>query len=450
MSRKYFGTDGVRGRALTELTTDFVFKLGYAAGSYFIKEKGSDVTVIIGKDTRESSDDFENAVVAGLTKAGCNVILLGFIPTPAISFLLDKNNHFHIGVMISASHNPYYDNGIKFFGEHGFKLLDEEELAIEQIIDASTVTYEPTTANGNTEAEHNPTNNILRNDYRDFLIGQGQDYSQLKIGLDCANGATFEIAEQVFSALNANLTVFANQPNGININDNCGSTHTAMICQKVKDLNLDFAFSYDGDGDRIILIDNEGTELDGDYILFMIAQYYQSQNLLKKQKVATTVMANLGLLNALTANKIDYEITAVGDRYLMEAMVQDDLQLGGEQSGHIIALDKVKTGDGILISILLSNLFVNCGHDVASFKNILVKYPQVLQNIKVNNKNRVLENELFIARIAEITNSLKATGRVLVRASGTEDLIRIMVECADQKMADDYATELVNIAKNVK
>ncbi len=432
MNKKYFGTDGIRGQYNKVLTIDLAFKIGKAAGS--VIPVGT--SVCIAQDTRKSSPTIEHALISGLLATGINVDSLGVTPTPCVSYAILKND-YQFGIMISASHNPFCDNGIKFFGKNGKKLSDQLEAEIENKIITNSYRLVDTCELGN-----NQKNEQIVNGYEQFLISNGADLSGYKICLDCANGSGYSIAPNVFRALGAEVSVIGNQPDGININANVGSTHTEAISAKIKSGNYDFGFAYDGDADRIIIITSNGTVLDGDYILYILAKYFKEENSLKNNLVVSTVMANLGLIEILKKEEIDVVKTSVGDRYVMKAIDENNAVVGGEQSGHIILPDLLPTGDGILVSVFLATIIAKeKGLDnlISDFK----KFPQILINKSVENKEVAMKDEKLLAAIEKYEKQLGAEGRILVRASGTEELIRVMVEAKENAICQQISKELI-------
>ncbi|MGL4589422.1 MAG: phosphoglucosamine mutase [Mycoplasmatales bacterium] len=435
---KYFGTDGIRGLYNTKLTVDLAFKIGKAAGVVF-KERGKQ-KICIGKDPRISSDVLESALIAGLVASGINVIKFGVISTPVISFAI-KSKDFDAGVMISASHNPFYDNGIKFFGKDGKKLNDELELAIETKIieeDYNLVNAEEL----GTIAE----NTEIVGEYIDYVCAQSTDLTGKKILLDCANGATSQIAWKVFRKLGAEVRIMAAKPDGININDGVGSTHPEAIANAIKTADFDFGVTYDGDGDRLLIVSNTGEILDGDHILYALAVAYKTDGKLRNNLVVSTVMANLGLVEALKNNNIELEMTAVGDRYVMKGLDELDAVVGGEQSGHIILPELLTTGDGILVSAVLAKIF-ETNISIEDIQTQMVKFPQVLINKQVENRALAMKDPILLEEIAKQEAILGESGRILVRASGTEELVRVMVEAKEQAVCQQIGDYLIQFVK---
>lgn len=416
---KYFGTDGIRGKYEAELSQQLVKKVGIAAASVF----GEGSNICIGMDPRQSSPLIAETLIEALVNNGVNVTVLGVISTPVISKTIIDGDYV-AGIMISASHNPYYDNGIKFFGDNGMKLSDALESAIENGIDNTIVNI--TTRIGVSKQTTQPVDN-----YIDYLVSLGTDLTGIKIGLDCANGSAFEIAPKIFNKLNAEVHVMANQPDGVNINDGVGSTHPEALAKFVVDHNLDFGFAFDGDADRIMLVNKTGEILDGDYIIYLITKRMLQEGKLNNNLVVGTVMANLGFKAAIDELGVEFIETAVGDRYVMQAIASNSASVGGEQSGHIILPDLLPTGDGILTAVYLAKVFALDVDQLSKLETELVKFPQTLVNIKVANKNEIMESVELKALIDAQVATLEGKGRVLVRASGTESLVRVMVEAVD-------------------
>ncbi len=434
---KYFGTDGIRGKYGTKLTIDIAFEIGKAAGSTY--PAGS--KICIGKDPRISSNSIEFALVAGLVATGVNVDSLGVTSTPSVSYCI-VHDHYDAGIMISASHNPFYDNGIKFFGNDGSKLSDELEAKVESLIDSKEYRLVEAADLG---VHRHATNKV--DDYVDFLVSLGSDFTGMKICLDCANGSSFKIAPDVFTRLGAEVTVIGNEPNGININDGIGSTHPEKLSQVMKDQHFDFGFAYDGDADRIILLDSNGEILDGDYILYLLAKYFKAHDKLNNNVVISTVMANLGFIEAMKNEDIDVVKTSVGDRFVMQGISKHEAVLGGEQSGHIILPDYLPTGDGILVSVFLADLICESKQDITELTNQMQKFPQVLINKHVENKVAAMEDKQLLAEISKYEEILGEDGRILVRSSGTEELVRVMVEAKSTEMCEQICNHLMEFVK---
>ncbi len=445
---KYFGTDGVRGVANTELTPEFVYKLG-RAGAYVLtkKEKHSPI-IIVGMDTRISGDMLEASLISGMCSVGAKVICLGIIPTPAVAYLIRKYNA-DAGVVISASHNPFKDNGIKFFNNKGFKLSDEIENEIEDIIDNKfdEIPYYEAENVGYKEINENASL-----DYVDFLANTIEgNFAGINLIIDCSNGATYKTAPILFEKLKANTTAIFKEPNGININANCGSTHMKTLCQRVKEGNFDLGIAFDGDGDRCLAVDENGEIVDGDHIMAICGSYLKEQGKLKNDTIVATVMSNLGLFIMGKERNIEILKANVGDRYVLEEMLKNGHNFGGEQSGHIIFLDYNTTGDGILTAIQLINVIKKTGKKLSELKKIVNILPQILVNAKVDNKKKYdyLKNDDIKNAIAELEKKFEGEGRVLIRPSGTEPLIRVMIEGKDQAILEKEAKELAQFIEKV-
>jgi len=440
---KYFGTDGVRGVANSELTPEMAFKLG-RYGGYVLTKDAERPKVLIGRDTRISGHMLEGALVAGLLSIGVEVMRLGVITTPGVAYLT-KALSAHAGVMISASHNPVEDNGIKFFGPDGFKLTDDQEAEIEQYLDM------------NEDNLPRPVGKDLGvvNDY--FEGGQkyiqylkqtvDEDFSGIHIALDCANGSTSSLANYLFADLDADLSTMGASPDGLNINDRVGSTHPDALKKFVVEKGADVGLAFDGDGDRLIAVDEKGEIVDGDQIMYICAKYMKNEGRLKQQTVVSTVMSNLGFYKALEALEIESVRTDVGDRYVVEEMKKNGYNLGGEQSGHIIFLDYNTTGDGMLTGLQLINILKQTNKPLSELAKEMKKYPQKLVNIRVTDKHHVTENEKVKAVIEEVEKEMAGNGRVLVRPSGTEPLVRVMVEAPGEQECEAYVNRIAAVVK---
>lgn len=432
---KFFGTDGIRGQFNQVLTIELALRVGVAAGQVFSQIDES-ATVCIAMDPRDSSKAIENALVAGLISEGVDVELFGVTTTPVISYKIIKEQKYCAGIMISASHNPYYDNGIKFFGSNGKKLSDELEAKIEEYLDNPAPKRAITCGKVTTDS-------LAVRQYIDYLKSFSVNLEGLNVGLDCSNGSTIEAAKTLFTELGANIVTIGDQANGININDNIGSTHPEKLAQLVVEHKLDVGFAFDGDGDRIILINKEGDILDGDYIIYLIARELKREGKLNNNMVITTVMANIGFKLALDKLDINYLETQVGDRYVMQAIEKEQASVGGEQSGHIIIPDLLPTGDGILTAVYLAKIFKQQVNALPLLKEDLQKYPQVLINVKVQDKDAILNSTNFIKLIKEQEQQLAGSGRILVRASGTEQLVRVMAEAKTIDICQDIVKPIV-------
>ena len=440
--RKYFGTDGIRGIAGESLTADLSFKVGKALGK-LLTEKKDHPKVVIGRDTRISCDMIEHALTAGLTSTGVNVMTVGTIPTPAIAYLT-KTIETDSGIMISASHNPYQDNGIKIFGPDGFKLTDEQELEIESLIDNSeqikNASFEKI---GKVYGGNELTQKYIQH-IKQSITG---DLSEIKIALDCANGATTGVAPFIFGDLEADIETIGCQPNGVNINDNVGSTKIETISEFVKENNVDVGFAFDGDGDRVLAVDANGNIIDGDKIMFILAKHLKEQGELKDNMVVSTVMSNIGFYKAIEENGLQSVKTAVGDRYVVEEMRKNDYSLGGEQSGHIVLMNYATTGDGILTAVKLANIIKTSGKSLEELASEVSIYPQKLVNIKVVDKKTAMEDSEILAECEKVEKELEGNGRILLRASGTENLIRVMVEASSDELTDKYCEQVAKIVR---
>ena len=440
--RKYFGTDGIRGIAGESLTADLSFKVGKALGK-LLTEKKEHPKVVIGRDTRISCDMIEQALTAGLTSTGVNVMTVGTIPTPAVAYLT-KTIETDSGIMISASHNPYQDNGIKIFGPDGFKLTDEEELEIESLIDNSeqikSASFEKI---GKVYSGNELTQKYVQH-IKQSISG---DLSNIKIALDCANGATTGVAPFIFGDLEADIETIGCQPNGININDNVGSTKIETISKFIKENSVDVGFAFDGDGDRVLAVDAKGHVVDGDKIMFILAKHLKEQGELKDNMVVSTVMSNIGFYKAIEENGLQSVKTAVGDRYVVEEMRKNDYSLGGEQSGHIVMMNYATTGDGILTAVKLADIIKTSGKSLEELASEVNIYPQKLVNIKVVDKKTAMEDSEILAECEKVEKELEGNGRILLRASGTENLIRVMVEASSNELTDKYCEQVAKIVR---
>lgn len=440
---KYFGTDGFRGEANKTLTADHAYKIGRFLGWYYQhKENDSKCKIIIGKDTRRSSYMFEYALVAGLTASGADAYLLHVTTTPSVSYVV-RTEQFDCGIMISASHNPYFDNGIKLINSNGEKMEENTILKIEDYMDRNTpeVPYAERDRIGCTVDY-----SAGRNRYIGYLISLAtRSYRDKKIGLDCANGSSWMIAKSVFDALGAKTYVINNQPNGLNINTNCGSTCIEGLQKFVVDNGLDIGFAFDGDADRCLCVDEKGNIVDGDGILYIYGRYLKERGKLLGNKVVTTIMSNFGLYKALDAIDVEYEKTNVGDKYVYENMMQNGYRLGGEQSGHIIFKKYATTGDGILTAIKIMEVVLEKKQPLSELNAPFQKYPQVLRNVHVLDKTAVQADQDICAKVNAITAALGTNGRILVRESGTEPVIRIMVEANNIETCKHYVDEVIKV-----
>ncbi|MGD6781853.1 phosphoglucosamine mutase [Sutcliffiella horikoshii] len=440
---KYFGTDGVRGVANSELTPELAFKVG-RLGGYVLTKDQTRPKVLIGRDTRISGHMLEGALVAGLLSIGAEVMRLGVISTPGVAYLT-KALGAQAGVMISASHNPVADNGIKFFGPDGFKLSDEQEAEIEALMDEETDSLPRPVG-----ADLGQVNDYFEGGqkYLQFLKQTvDEDFSGIHIALDCAHGATSSHATHLFADLEADISTMGSSPNGLNINDGVGSTHPEALAQLVLEKGADIGLAFDGDGDRIIAVDEKGQIVDGDQIMFICAKYLSEQGRLRHNTVVSTVMSNLGFYKALEANNVETKQTAVGDRYVVEEMKNGNYLLGGEQSGHIIFLDYNTTGDGMLTGLQLVNIMKLTKKSLSELAGEMTKFPQLLVNIRVTDKHRVTENEKVKAVIEEVEAEMNGNGRILVRPSGTEPLVRVMAEAPTQEQCDEYVERIAAVVR---
>ena len=418
------------------------FKVGKALGK-LLTEKKDHPKVVIGRDTRISCDMIEHALTAGLTSTGVNVMTVGTIPTPAIAYLT-KTIETDSGIMISASHNPYQDNGIKIFGPDGFKLTDEQELEIESLIDNSELIKNASFEKiGKVYSGNELTQKYIQH-IKQSITG---DLSDIKIALDCANGATTGVAPFIFGDLEADIETIGCQPNGVNINDNVGSTKIETISEFVKENNVDVGFAFDGDGDRVLAVDAKGNIVDGDKIMFILAKHLKEQGELKDNMVVSTVMSNIGFYKAIEENGLQSIKTAVGDRYVVEEMRKNDYSLGGEQSGHIVLMNYATTGDGILTAVKLANIIKTSGKSLEELASEVNIYPQKLVNIKVVDKKTAMEDSDILAECEKVEKELEGNGRILLRASGTENLIRVMVEASSDELTDKYCEQVAKIVR---
>lgn len=440
---KYFGTDGVRGVANSELTPELAFKLG-RFGGYVLTKNAKRPKVLIGRDTRISGHMLEGALVAGLLSIGAEVMRLGVISTPGVAFLT-KVMGAQAGVMISASHNPVADNGIKFFGPDGFKLSDDEELEIEKLLDMKEDNL-PRPVGKELGQVTDYFEGVQK--YIQYLKQTvDEDFEGIHIALDCAHGATSSLATHLFADLEADLSTMGASPNGLNINDGVGSTHPEALAQFVKEKGADVGLAFDGDGDRLIAVDENGHIIDGDQIMYICAKHMQQEGRLKQSTVVSTVMSNLGFHKGLEALGINSVQTAVGDRYVVEEMKKNNYNLGGEQSGHIIFLDYNTTGDGLLTGLQLVNIMKKTKKPLSELASEMKKYPQKLVNVRVTDKHKVLENEKVKKAIREAEEEMKGNGRILVRPSGTEPLVRVMAEAPTEEECNRYVEKIANTVK---
>ena len=442
---KYFGTDGVRGEANVELTPELAFKLGRFGGYVLSQHEEETPLVFVGRDTRISGEMLEHALIAGLLSVGIRVYKLGVIATPGVAYLV-RTEKASAGVMISASHNPALDNGIKFFGSDGFKLDDDRELEIEALLDAAEDTLPRPSAQGLGTVMEYPEG--LRK-YQEFLVSTGVQLEGMHVVLDTANGAASTSARQIFADLGAHLTVIGENPDGLNINDGVGSTHPEHLQEKVKEVGAAIGLAFDGDSDRLIAVDENGEIVDGDKIMYIIGSYLSSKGLLEKNTIVTTVMSNLGFHKALDAKGIQKEITAVGDRYVVEEMRKSGYNLGGEQSGHVVIMDYNTTGDGQLTGVQLTKIMQETGKKLSELAAEVTIYPQKLVNIRVENsmKDKAMEVPAIREIIEKMEAEMAGNGRILVRPSGTEPLLRVMAEAPTHEEVDYYVDTIAAVVQ---
>ena len=440
---KYFGTDGFRGEANVDLTVEHAYKVGRFLGWYYGQKTPDErCRVVIGKDTRRSSYMFEYSLVAGLTASGADVYLLHVTTTPSVSYVV-RTEGFNCGIMISASHNPFYDNGIKVINERGEKLEESVILEIETYLDGETQEIPL--------AKREYIGRTVdfaagRNRYIGYLISIAtRSFKNMKVALDCSNGSASAIAKNVFDALGAETHVMNNEPNGLNINTDCGSTHIEHLQDFVVHEKCDIGFAYDGDADRCIAVDRTGRVVDGDSIMYICGKYMKEQGSLFHNTVVTTVMSNFGLYKAFDREGISYEKTAVGDKYVYENMAATGNCLGGEQSGHIIFSKHATTGDGILTSLKVMEVILEKKQTLAKLASEYEVYPQVLKNVKVKDKKAAQDDEKVQAEVKKVTESLGSDGRILLRQSGTEPVVRVMVEASDLETCEKYVDQVIKV-----
>lgn len=451
---RYFGTDGFRGEANVTLTADHAYKVGRFLGWYYgeLKRRAGDGTpprIVIGKDTRRSSYMFEYTLVAGLTASGADAYMLHVTTTPSVAYIA-RVDEFDCGIMISASHNPYYDNGIKLINNHGEKMDEDTISLIEDYIDGKLEVF----GKSYKELPYATRETIGktvdfasgRNRYIGHLISLGMySFRGKKVGLDCANGCSWNIAKSVFEALGATTYVINADPDGFNINENAGSTHIEGLCKLVKEKGLDVGFAYDGDADRCLCVDENGNVVTGDHILYVYGLYMKERGKLVSNTVVTTVMSNFGLYKAFDKAGINYAKTAVGDKYVHEYMSEHGCRLGGEQSGHIIFSKYATTGDGILTSMKIMEVIMAKKTSLSKLCEPLKIFPQELLNIKVNDKEKAQNDKDVLAAVKKVEDKLAGAGRILYRASGTEPLVRIMVEAESEKLCKEYSKEVASV-----
>ena len=440
---KYFGTDGFRGEANVVLTVEHAFKVGRYLGWYFGQDHKA--RIVIGKDTRRSSYMFEYALAAGLTASGADAYLLHVTTTPSVSYVV-RTEDFDCGLMISASHNPYYDNGIKVINSEGHKMEAEVEAKIEAYIDGE-IDEIPLATKENIGRTVDYA--AGRNRYIGHLISLAtRSFKDMRVGLDCANGSASSVAKSVFDALGAKTYVINNEPNGVNINTNCGSTHIEVLQEYVKEKHLDIGFAYDGDADSCIAVDENGNVVDGDRIMYVCGKYLMEQGKLKDNTIVTTIMSNLGLYKACDKIGMKYEQTAVGDKYVYENMLKNGYVLGGEQSGHIIFSKHARTGDGILTSLMVMEAIIEKKQTLGTLADEVKIFPQLLKNVRVKDKKTALDNAAVQAAVEKTAEELGTDGRILVRESGTEPVIRVMVEAASDEICEKYVDSVVKVIES--
>lgn len=448
MSNKYFGTDGFRGEVNLDLTAEHAYKIGRFLGWYFLSNSSKTATtnkkprIVIGKDTRRSSYMLEYALCAGIIASGGDAYILHVTTTPSVSYVV-RTEGFDCGIMITASHNPFFDNGIKLINRYGEKFDDATTDLIEKYIDGE---YGALGVKQDLPlAKRDDIGAIVdfvsgRNRYIGYLIAlASHSYKNIKIGLDCANGAGWSIARAVFEALGAKTYVVADSPNGVNINEDCGSTHIDNLRRLVREQRLDIGFAFDGDGDRCIAVDEKGNEVDGDKMMYILARRLKSRGMLNEDTVVATIMSNSGFVNALGNCGIKCELTTVGDRFVYERMQQKDYAIGGEQSGHIILKKYATTGDGLLTAIMITEELCDQKTELSKLCEGVVLYPQFTKNITVTDKRMVMESPLVLSAVKSVEQKIDGEGRVLLRESGTEPVIRVMVECKSMEKCHEYA-----------
>ena len=454
---KYFGTDGFRGEAGITLTADHAYKVGRFLGWYYnaLRERNGNnepARIVIGKDTRRSSYMFEYSLVAGLTASGADAYLLHVTTTPSVAYIA-RVDDFDCGIMISASHNPYYDNGIKLIDCYGEKMPEEILLLVEDYFDGKLYVFDkdwPELPFAHREHIGCTVDYVAgRNRYMGYLISLGvYSFKGVKVGLDCANGASWNIAKSVFDALGADTYVINNKPNGLNINNNAGSTHIEGLQKFVVENGLDVGFAYDGDADRCLCVDEKGNVITGDHILYIYGCYMKERGKLLTNTVVTTVMSNFGLYKAFDEQGIGYAKTAVGDKYVYEYMAKNGCRIGGEQSGHIIFSKYASTGDGILTSLKMMEVMLAKKLPMSKLAEPLKIYPQVLENVRVTDKKAAQDDEAVQAAVKAVAEALGDTGRILVRESGTEPVVRVMVEAPDHDTCQKYVSQVVEVIKS--
>ena len=455
MKNKYFGTDGFRGEVNVDLTAEHAYKIGRFLGWYFTstlcttdKSKGKP-QIVIGKDTRRSSYMLEYALCSGIIASGGDAYILHVTTTPSVSYVVRTEN-FDCGIMITASHNPFYDNGIKLINRYGEKFDDDATALIEKYIDGDLKSL-GIEGDDLPCAKREGIGAIIdyisgRNRYVGYLISlASHSYKHLKIGLDCANGAVWSIAKSVFEALGAVTYVVGDTPNGININEGCGSTHIENLCKLVREQHLDIGFAFDGDADRCIAVDEKGNEVDGDKMMYILANRLKSRGMLNENTVVATIMSNSGFVNSLKKAGINCKLTAVGDRFVYECMQQNDFDLGGEQSGHIILKKYATTGDGLLTAIMITEELCDKKTTLSKLAEPVFLYPQYTKNVRVNSKEKAIQSKTVQQAVKAVEEKIDGKGRVLLRKSGTEPVVRVMVECESEVQCVEFAQKIADV-----
>ncbi len=455
MKNKYFGTDGFRGEVNIDLTAEHAYKIGRFLGWYFVsplcKTDKSDTKprIVIGKDTRRSSYMLEYALCSGIIASGGDAYILHVTSTPSVSYVT-RTEGFNCGIMITASHNPFYDNGIKLINRYGEKFDDNATALIEKYIDGNLKDL-GITGSDLPLAHRQEIGSIVdfvsgRNRYVGYLISlASHSYKHLKIGLDCANGAVWNIARSVFEALGAQTYIVGDKPNGTNINQDCGSTNIQNLCSLVREQHLDLGFAFDGDSDRCIAVDEKGNEVDGDKMMYILAHRLKSRGMLQDDTVVATIMSNSGFVNSLKQSGLKCELTTVGDRFVYERMQQKNYDLGGEQSGHIILKKYATTGDGLLTAIMITEELCDRKLSLSKLCEKVFLYPQFTKNVRVTDKKAIMSNKSVLEAVENVEQKINGKGRVLLRESGTEPVVRVMVECENQNDCLTFAESIANV-----
>ena len=455
MKNKYFGTDGFRGEVNVNLTAEHAYKIGRFLGWYFASplcktdKANGRPRIVIGKDTRRSSYMLEYALCSGIIASGGDAYILHVTTTPSVSYVV-RTEGFNCGIMITASHNPFYDNGIKVINRYGEKFDDAATELIEKYIDGNlkSLGVEGTDLPLAKREEIGAIVDFVsgRNRYIGYLISlASHSYKNLKIGLDCANGAVWSIAKAVFDALGAVIYVVGDTPNGTNINEGCGSTHIENLCRLVREQHLDVGFAFDGDADRCIAVDEKGNEVDGDKMMYILAHRLKSRGMLKDDTVVATIMSNSGFVNSLENSGLKCELTTVGDRFVYERMQQKDYDLGGEQSGHIILKKYATTGDGLLTAIMIAEEICDSKKTLSKLAKPVLLYPQFTQNVRVNDKRAIMTNDAVLQAVKSVEEKINGKGRVLLRESGTEPVVRVMIECESEAQCRTFANSIAQV-----